>query len=368
MDQEHPAKALPPGMEAQLLESLFDGVYYVDTDRTILYWNPACESISGHRAEDVLGVHCCDTPIDHVDERGNHLCCDGCPLIEAIETGRHVAKKVYLHHAEGHRVAVETHVAPVTDGDGATIGAVEVFRDVTPVEELEDLRRDFASMIVHDLRNPASSAQIFAELLADGAVGPVTDDQKKALSRIRGATGRMLALIQDYLDLATIEARQLRLETTDFHVREPVIAALELMDVQAAAGNVAVSSNLPDGLPLVTGDPARLEQVLTNLLSNAVKFTPPGGSVTVSTAIASDGESVRVDVADTGPGIPEEELTLIFDKYRRASTGRAARQKGTGLGLTISKLIVDAHGGNIWATSRPGKGSTFSFTIPLAAP
>jgi len=368
MRQESSVESVPDGIEALLLQSLFDGVYFVDTDRTILYWNPACEAISGHKAGDVVGTQCNDGVLDHLDEAGNRLCCEECPLTEVIATGRPAAKKVYLRHADGHRVAVETHVSPVMGDNGVPVGAVEVFRDVSAAEDLEHLKRDFDSMIVHDLRSPAASAQLFADLLADGAVGPVTDDQKRVLTRISDATGRLLALIRDYLELATVEARQLRLAIQEFDAREPVAAALRLMEVQAEAKDIELSSTFQDGLPLVAGDPDKLEQVVSNILSNAVKFTPEGGSVVVTTRTAAEGGSIQVDVADTGPGIPEEELPFIFDKYRQARTGRTSGQKGTGLGLAISKIIVEAHGGEIWVTSRPGEGATFSFTVPAAGP
>ncbi len=347
-----------------LLQNLFDGVYFADTNRTILYWNPACEAITGYPAARMIGSHCNDDILDHVDEAGNHLCCDGCPLTEAIDTGLPVARKVYLHHADGHRVAVETHVAPGLGKDGVPIGAVEVFRDVTAGEKLEELGRDFDSMIVHDLRSPLTSMQIYAELMAAGDLGPLTAHQSNALSRMRGATDRLLALIRDYLDLARFEAGQLRLNARELKAQDPAVAALHLVEVQASAKGVALSTAFQEDLPQVAGDAGKLEQVVVNLLSNAIRFTSPGGSVSVSTKMASDAASVQIDVRDTGQGISEERLPFIFDKYGQVSAEGGARQKGAGLGLSISKLIVDAHGGKIWASSRLGEGSTFSFTVP----
>ena len=367
MPPDNPKEALPKQVEALLLlQNLFDGVYFADTNRTILYWNPACEAITGYPAARMIGSRCNDDLLDHVDEAGNRLCCDGCPLTEAISTGLPVARKVYLRHADGHRVAAETHVAPVLGKDGVPIGAVEVFRDITADEKLEELGRHFDSMIVHDLRSPITSMKLYAGLMAAGDLGPLTDHQSNALSRMAGAADRLLGLIEDYLDLARFEAGQLRLDARALKAQDPVIAALYLVEVQASAKGVALSTAFQEGLPQVAGDAGKLEQVVVNLLSNAIRFTSEGGSVTISTRPAPDGASVQVDVSDTGRGISEERLPFIFDRYGQVSAEGGARQKGAGLGLSISKLIVDAHGGKIWASSRLGEGSTFSFTVPIA--
>lgn len=353
-------------LSEKLLYNLFDGVYFVDRERTILYWNPACELSSGYTAAEMIGSHCYDNILDHIDEQGNHLCQDGCPLVESIKTRQKVARKVYLRHKDGHRVAVETHVAPILDETGEPVGAVEVFMDVTAAEELERLRRDFTSMIVHDLRSPITSIKGFAELMADRVLGSISSDQERALSIIKEAIDRQLALVNDYLDFSKIEAGQIRLETQEMDITLPIISALRLVEVQARAKNIFLSSKLEKNLPLVAGDRAKLEQVMTNLLTNAVKFTPQNGSITVAASPALDGSAVEVSVTDTGVGITVDDLPFIFDLYRQARTSKTTSQKGTGLGLTIARLLVEAHGGTIWAESQPDKGSTFHFTVPAA--
>ena len=368
MAQDSRQGPVPDRVDARLLlENLFDGVYFADRDRTILYWNPACEAITGYPAGRAVGTRCNDNLLDHVDEAGKHLCCDGCPLTEAIDTGLPVSRRVYLRHADGRRIAVETHVAPVPGEDGVPVGAVEVFRDVSAGEQLEETRRDFANMIVHDLRSPVTSLLLYADLMAAGDLGPLTDLQTRALARMKGGTDRLLSLIQDYLDLAAFEAGQLEMAVREIDIHDPISEALQLMEVQADAKDIALSAAFDAGLPPAAGNPGKLEQVVVNLLSNAVRLTPRKGSVTVSTKMANDDASVQVDVSDTGPGIPRERLASIFEKYSRATDGDGSGQKGTGLGLAVSKLIVDAHGGRIWVASRPGEGSTFSFTVPIAA-
>jgi len=213
--------------------------------------------------------------------------------------------------------------------------------------------------VSHDLRNPLAAISLCARALRDE-----TSDHRRVeiIDTIAESTGMMNRMIQDLLDVATIDSGHLRIDTSPHQVEPLLEQVLEMTKGTANERNVAVQADLGSTLPDVLVDPTRFVQVLANLVSNAVKFTEPGGRVTV--AAESRRDSVAVSVSDTGIGIPADHLPHIFDRHWHSR--RTARTAGTGLGLAIARGIVEAHGGRLTVDSTEGVGSTFSFTVPLA--
>jgi len=230
--------------------------------------------------------------------------------------------------------------------------------------ETQKLKQDFASMIVHDLRSPMTAIRGFTDLMAAGHLGPISDKQKTAFTTMHKSIDTQLLLINDYLDLAKLESGSIDVDLKPLDLNRIIDSSIELVKVLAVLQDIELTAERESTLPFALGDQAKLEQVLVNLLTNAIKFTDKGGSISVSAAV--DGNMMQVSVSDTGVGIPAEDLPLIFDKYRQVKTGIIDGQKGTGLGLVIAKLIIEAHGGKIWVNSEVGKGSTFNFTVPMA--
>jgi signal transduction histidine kinase len=214
----------------------------------------------------------------------------------------------------------------------------------------------------HELRTPLNAIIGFSDVLLAGMFGGLTDKQREYVSDIHGSGEHQLALINDLLDLSKIEAGRLALELGTVSIAETLAASV--MFVQERAARQSISLDLIAGidLPLVQADGRKLKQVVVNLLTNAVKFTPPNGRVTLS-AGRRDGEIV-VSVADTGIGIAAEDQARLFQEFRQVRHGRAS-EEGTGLGLALSKKLVELHRGRMWVESEVGKGSTFSFTIPI---
>jgi signal transduction histidine kinase len=234
--------------------------------------------------------------------------------------------------------------------------------------QLQELKTDFYSMITHDLRNPAAALQIAVTMLLAGDAGPISDAQRELLHHAENSVARLLALINDYLDFAKIDAGYLRLEVGEAELRGIVEASARLAGIQAQSKEQGLVLDLPSEPVIATVDADRLGQVLDNLLSNAIKYTPEGGQIRVE-LWTDDGNAV-FRVSDTGCGVPPDQLSILFAKYHRVRSGAAQDTRGTGLGLLIVKEIVEAHGGTVQAESEgaPGLGATFVVKIPLRVP
>jgi len=233
---------------------------------------------------------------------------------------------------------------------------------VVSLRQLDQEKSDFVSTVSHELRTPLTSIMGYLELLGAGEGGPLTDDQAALVEVVARNSHRLLTLIEDLLILARIESGALSIHPVDVDAGELVRGIAAELAPQAAVRQVTVRLDVADGLPAVLGDAGQLERVLLNLFTNALKFTPPTGTITVS-AHALDG-LVQVVVADTGIGIPADELPRLFDRFFRASTAHQQAVPGTGLGLAIARRIVEAHGGTIAVESAVGAGTTVTIALP----
>jgi signal transduction histidine kinase len=230
------------------------------------------------------------------------------------------------------------------------------------LKELDQLKSDFVSMVSHELRAPLTNINGSIELmLTDGDMDP--NAQRTMLRIIGEQTARLTRLVQGILNVSRIEARKLEIHPQAIDVKPLMEKAIENLSRTESIHEF----KLPERpLPLVWADPDRLEEILANLIDNAVKYSPEGGTIKLS-ARESDGRLI-ISVTDPGVGIPAKELDKIFEKFHRVDRGDARTTYGHGLGLYISKRFIEAHGGDIWVDSKLGKGSTFSFTLPLADP
>ena len=237
----------------------------------------------------------------------------------------------------------------------------------TQAAQLESANREicnFTALIAHDLRSPLNQVLGVSELMTDSAFGPVTDEQKKWLRNVTANVGQLVALVDDFLDVSKLESGRLDLTCTAVDLGKLIADAVENYRFQVKKKEIAVRQAVSDLVPRVPADQRRVEQVLNNLLSNALKFTPQTGEIEIG---ASSSETdVKIWVRDTGAGIAAEEMGDLFQKYKQTASGRISEHKGTGLGLVICKMIVEAHGGKIWAESEQGNGAKFVFTLPAA--
>jgi len=237
----------------------------------------------------------------------------------------------------------------------------QISKDVAKLREEKRRIIRFLSAITHDLRAPLSATQSCLWAIMDGYVGPVNDEQKDLLQRSTRRIDGLLTLISDLLDIPRMEAGQLVQEMKDLSFNEVVDRSVDSVERLAREKNLALDVDLPKGSPQVCGSSRRLQQVLTNLLSNAINYTEQGG---ISVRVLAAGNEIRVEVSDSGVGVPPQELPKLFQDFFRGSN---AKSDGTGLGLSLSRRIVEAHGGKVWAESpcpETGRGSKFVFTLP----
>jgi signal transduction histidine kinase len=260
-------------------------------------------------------------------------------------------------------IAVQAQVfelltTPLRGEDGNISGAVAVGHDVTAYRQLDRLRTNFVSDVSHELRTPLTAIRGFVETLQDGAADdPAVRD--RFLATIAIETERLTRLTNDLLLLTRADAGRLDLRLAPIDLGDCVQRAVAQLTGHAREKRITIATGLPDSPVSAQADADRIHQVLVNLLDNAIKFTPAGGRVTISVG------DHAVTVADTGPGIPADEMPHIFERFYRGDRSRARQgSDGSGLGLAIAKAIVEAHGGQIWATSESGKGAVFRFTLP----
>ena len=231
--------------------------------------------------------------------------------------------------------------------------------------ELEAASRhksEFLANMSHELRTPLNAIIGFSQVLRQRLFGETNEKQDEYLDDILSSGNHLLSLINDVLDLSKVEAGQLELEVAAFSLREALERGAVMVREPAAKSGVRLLLEAASDVDIVEGDERRVRQIVFNLLSNAVKFTPQGGSVVVATERV--GEEAQISVTDTGPGIPAEDQERIFEEFQQTDVGVTERE-GTGLGLALSRRLVELHGGRIWVESEPGRGSRFVFTLPL---
>jgi two-component system phosphate regulon sensor histidine kinase PhoR len=334
------------GKLAAILASMADGVIMTDGEGNVLLANPAAEKLFGFKQGKVRGRYFIEAVPDYEVDRILRSC---------LKTGREQA--VQLESGIGKRFLRVVAVPLITDRPA---GALVVFQDLTELRSLQTMRRELVGNISHELRTPLTTIKAVIETLKDGAVED-RELTRNFLTSVDSEVDRMTQIVAELTELSRIESgkAELKLERVDLNTlaRE----AIAQLNPFATRRGVTVSLEPAPKLPPVTADKERVRQVITNLLHNALKFTPPKGKVTVATGLK--GDSATLSISDTGIGISGEDLPHVFERFYKADKARSGG--GTGMGLAIAKHIVQAHGGTIRAQSEPGKGSTFSFSLPV---
>jgi PAS domain S-box-containing protein len=261
---------------------------------------------------------------------------------------------------------VSIHLAPVI-WRSQLLGTVSIFRDITHEVQVDRLKSEFVANVSHELRTPLTSIKGYVEIMLMGASGAITAQQRHFLEIVKSNTERLTVLLNDLLDISRIEAGRVTLLKQQLNLRE--IAEDAASDIRRRSQEenkaMAVVVEAPGGIPRVCGDFDRIRQLLGNLMVNAYNYTPAGGTITIT--MQDCGSDVEVNVIDTGIGISEKDQERIFERFYRGDDPLVLATSGTGLGLALSKTLVEMHHGRIWFQSSglAGEGSTFSFTLPV---
>jgi PAS domain S-box-containing protein len=339
-----------------VIDSLFDPVVVADGEGLVARLNPAAERLFGAKA-DALG-----RPISAVtrDPRITQSVAD--VLRSHAPAASEDAAATLPWAVDGARRAFRIRSTPMKDADGRLVGVVALLEDVTHLNEVSRVKSEFIAAASHELRTPLTSVQMGIHLLLEGSAGTLDERQRDILQVCREDTTRLDRLMRELLDLSKIESGAVTPQMAPVRPVTLVGEAIEPLRLQVEARGIRLEVDAPPDLPHVSVDRGQIERVITNLVSNAMRATADGGSITVTAVRRSD--EVAVSVTDTGSGIPREYLATIFEPFVQVPHATAG---GAGLGLTISRRIVEGHGGRLSVQSDPGRGSTFTFTIPLGS-
>ncbi len=339
-------------MSDAALESLYDPVVVTDARSRIVHLNSAAEGIFGPAPTSPR------IPVEeHISDRRIVRAIQRAVQQEAVSAEEGETAMIPLH-VEGTQRTYRLRASPMFTDDGLVLGSVTVLEDITHLREIDRIKNEFIGVASHELRTPVTSLLLSVQLLEEGAAGPLTDAQKQLIGAQHADLDRLERLMRELLDITRLEAGTMVPRLSLVPAADLVTAARDAAKADAINGGVELVIDPANSSSAVHADRSQVQRVLVNLVTNAVRHTGRGGSITLR---ATDvGDDVRFDVADTGVGIPEEYLAKIFDRFVQVP---GATQGGAGLGLSIARTIVEAHGGTMSVVSEQGKGSTFSFTL-----
>jgi PAS domain S-box-containing protein len=343
-----------------ILQCTADGIYTVDRGLHILTFNPAAERITGRKATDVRGKLCSAVFRDAgVDGPGHQTLL----IRRALESGQSISSKpeeLPILHRDGREIFLSSSAAPLLNHEGAVIGAVVAFRDVSSEREFDRLKSDFVSLVSHELRSPLTNICASVELMLNPSLGQ--EILQEMLQIVRSQSEHLVRLVEDILDVSQIEAGQMRVRQEPVTLLPLVRQTIRVFQEQTSQHQIMLRS--PGVVPFVMADRSKLEMVLNNLLENAINYSPDGGRILMEIVGPENGE-ITINVIDEGIGIPREHVDKVFDRFYRVDSGDDRKVYGHGLGLYISRHLVELQGGRIWAQSEENQGSCFSFTLPI---
>ncbi len=349
-----------------ILQSLTEGVIVLDQDEQIELVNWAAEHMLNIPAIDVLNqpMNTLTTyePTEAQKERAALLYQTLLKGLESVRENQttYSTSLEFCHPTQ----MVAMNIAPVVGFDGQNYGNVAVLRDVTREIQADQAKREFISKVSHELRTPLTSIRGYIDLLIMESMGPLNETQLSFLDVVKTNSNRLMDLINDILDISRIESGKINLNYTEFDIREVIDDVYQSLRLEAAAKNISVTIDTPDTIPVVCADEKRITQVIFNMFSNAVKYTYNDGQVWIRVSL-NPAQMIQVDVEDTGVGMTPDQLDKLFRPFYRADSPLRESVGGTGLGLSIARSLVEQHNGEMWVKSEQGKGSIFSFIIPL---
>jgi two-component system phosphate regulon sensor histidine kinase PhoR len=353
-DQALHEALLRPQIYETIIRNLPIGFSLIDRNGLILEFNSEAERLTGHLRDEVMGgshfeiIHGSKDPAS-------------CPLLRCVpdEQTPSVGSETVLKKKDGSIITLQVIAFPLFDISRNLIGGAELFRDISALKRLERERKNLLSMFAHDMKNPVVAATGFLTRLLSGKAGSLTEKQSSYIAIVMQAVTRLHRLISDFLDFSRFEGREYSPAQTPYNIEEAINRQIEMFKVAAEEKRIEISFEYgQEDLPVIDADAGMIDRVLVNLIDNAIKYTDPGGKVTIR--LSRGDTEILVEVLDTGAGIQEQDMGCVFESFCRINRD----QEGSGLGLSIARAIVEAHGGKIGVESSPGKGSRFWFNLP----
>lgn len=349
-----------------ILHSIGDGVFVVDKDLKITIYNDISAKLSGFGVEEAIGKRY-DRVLKFIFEDDGQV--NDSFIKQAIKTGeiQEMANHTLLIRKDGSRLPVADSAAPIRNTHGKIIGCVVVFRDVTKEREVDKMKTEFVSVASHQLRTPLTAIRWTLEELAGGELGRLNDQQQDYVNQSLESSERMMNLVNDLLNVSRLETGRLSVEPKPTDLAELVGGVIREYQPVAKAKKCRIIFNTSKPkLKKINIDSSLIRQVVTNFISNGVKYSPVAKDSVVSVSLSANKQEVIFSVKDSGVGIPKTAQSRIFEKFFRADNVVKMETEGSGLGLYISKMIIEISGGRLWFESQEGKGSTFYFSLPLS--
>lgn len=342
-----------------IVNQMNEAIIGLDDQKTILFANPPALDLIGHKEAEVIGKNAVKLAVENSMLQN---------LLKEILNDEVSESRTFpaIHlDKDGKRQYFDKDVLKIEsqteDTDAPTnVGFIIILKNVTELKEQDLAKTNFMATLSHELKTPISAIDMSLNLLEDHRIGSLNEDQKDLAQTIRQNTLRLLKMVNEILDISRIETGKLQLELESFTPEDIVGRALESVKTFVAEKNVQIIRQIEPGLPSLNIDVHKTTAVLVNFLTNAVRYTPKNEAIVID--VMRSNNSIQFTVLDRGPGITDEEQRKLFQPYRRA---KGDKTKGTGLGLAISKEFVAAHNGRIWVESEKGKGSKFSFAMPI---
>lgn len=346
-------------------------IFMLDPDGIILTWNLGAHRIKQYEAHEVIGKHyrMLYTPSDVAAGRPEKNLTDTLRYGQTEDLGWRMKK-------DGSWFWADALITAVYNDAGQLLGFAKVIRDLTEANKSEEQARElevakrttvmkdqFLSLISHELRTPLTAIQGYAELIEDGSAGPMNEQQIKYLGSIQKGADALTRLVNDLIEMSSIHAGNLRLAPTVMSFSEVVQGVVYAVQPQAQAKHLWVANHVSSDLPELIADPQRVGQILIHVIDNAVKFTPHNGRIDIWASV--ENGLLHCEVSDTGAGIAPEALERLFKDFNQVDMSSTRAEGGLGIGLSLSKKLVEAHGGQIGVMSKLGKGTTFWFNLPL---
>lgn len=343
------------------INHLTDGVMATDNQKRVVLANPAFLRLIGYQGTDAIGKQAEEL----VDNEQLSEMIDQA-LAMPMDTFMEISRELQVGGGKEGReeIILGARSIPFRGRMERNLGTITVLHDITALKKMDQIKSDFVSMVAHEVRNPLNTIMAQIKIIRDGLAGEVTPKQQEILGRTSEKIKGLTDLCSELLDLARMESGLITLEKESLNVGDLLKDQVSFHTAGAKARGLTLElSPLDEGMPLLLANRKGLEEILANLIANAVNYTPEGGTVTVSAAVA--GDYLCMSVRDSGIGIPRTEIERIFDRFYRVKDERTKYVVGTGLGLALIKSIVEAHQGMIQVESEPDRGSTFHVYLPL---